>query len=85
MYNALLLLFIGSFASISQKTKNIIFYLVLTGVFFFSGSIYLLSTNELTNFDFKVIGFITPIGGLLLIAAWIVAMLNFLKIHSDKS
>jgi uncharacterized membrane protein YgdD (TMEM256/DUF423 family) len=30
-------------------------------------SIYLLATNNLTSFDFKVIGFVTPIGGLLLI------------------
>jgi uncharacterized membrane protein YgdD (TMEM256/DUF423 family) len=32
-----------------------------------------------------VIGFVTPIGGLLLIVAWLLAMLNFLKIKSDKS
>ena len=85
MYQALFLLFIGGFAPLSQKVKTIILYLVVLGVVFFSGSIFLLSTNTLTTFDFKVIGFITPIGGLLLIVAWLVAMLNFLKIKSDKS
>jgi len=45
--------------------------LVIVGVLFFSGSIYLLATNDLTSFDFKVIGFVTPIGGLLLISSWI--------------
>jgi uncharacterized membrane protein YgdD (TMEM256/DUF423 family) len=32
----------------------------------------LLATNDLTAFDFKIIGFVTPIGGGLLIAAWCV-------------
>ena len=85
MYHALFLLFVGGFAPLSKKVKTIILYLVVLGVVFFSGSIFLLSTNTLTTFDFKVIGFITPIGGLLLIVAWLLAMLNFLKIKSDKS
>jgi uncharacterized membrane protein YgdD (TMEM256/DUF423 family) len=37
------------------------------------------------NFDFKVVGFVTPIGGLLLIIAWLLVLINFLKIDSDKS
>lgn len=85
MYHALFLLFIGGFSSISQKTKRVIFYLVLIGVLCFSGSIYGLATNDLTSFDFKVIGFVTPIGGLLLIIAWLIMLINFLKIDSDKS
>ncbi len=85
MYHALFLFFIGGFAPLSQKVKAIILYLVVIGVLFFSGSVFLLSTNTLTAFDFKVIGFITPIGGLLLIVAWLLAMLNFLKIKSYKS
>jgi hypothetical protein len=32
-------------------------------VSFYFLSIYLLATNNLTSFDFKVIGFVTPIGG----------------------
>ncbi len=69
MYHALFLLFIGM-AGLSQKAKKIIYYLVVVGVLFFSGSIYLLATNSLTAFDFKIIGFVTPLGGLLLISAW---------------
>ena len=85
MYHALFLLFIGIYSGITLKTKRIIYYLVLFGVLFFSGSIYGLATNELTNFDFKAIGFITPIGGLLLIIAWALLLINFLKTKSDKS
>jgi uncharacterized membrane protein YgdD (TMEM256/DUF423 family) len=54
----------------SEGTKRVVFYLILVGVIFFSFSIYLLATNALTTFDFKKIGFITPIGGTLLIAGW---------------
>ena len=78
MYHALFLIFIG-LAGLSQKTKKIIYYLVVVGVLFFSGSIYLLATNNLTIFDFKIIGFATPIGGLLLISAWGVLLLNYIN------
>ena len=79
MYHALFLVFIGTINELSQKAKKTIYYLVVVGVIFFSGSIYLLATNNLTSFDFKVIGFITPVGGLLLIVAWGVLFMNFLK------
>lgn len=79
MYHALFLLFIGTSTLLNEKTKKTIFYLVSVGVLFFSGSIYFLATNSLTSFDFKTIGFITPIGGLLLILAWMVLFFNILK------
>ncbi|MDD5151617.1 MAG: DUF423 domain-containing protein [Flavobacterium sp.] len=77
MYHALFLMFIGMINEMSQKAKKTIYYLVIFGVFFFSGSIYLLATNSLTAFDFKIIGFVTPIGGLLLILAWGTLLLNY--------
>ena len=79
MYHALFLVLIGTLNELSIKTKKIIYNLVVFGVLFFSGSIYLLATNSLTSFDFKVIGFITPIGGLLLILGWGVLFFNFIK------
>lgn len=82
MYHALFLLFVGSSSLVAPQYKTIIFYLVIAGVILFSGSIYGLATNALSNFDFKKIGFITPIGGLLLIISWIVVIVNFLKIKS---
>jgi uncharacterized membrane protein YgdD (TMEM256/DUF423 family) len=78
MYHALFLVLIGTL-ELSLKAKKIIYNLVVFGVIFFSGSIYLLATNSLTTFDFKVIGFVTPIGGLLLILAWSVLFFNFIK------
>jgi uncharacterized membrane protein YgdD (TMEM256/DUF423 family) len=79
LYHALFLLFIGMTNEVSQKTKKTIYYLVIFGILFFSGSIYLLATNNLTTLDFKTIGFITPIGGLLLIVAWSVLIINLVK------
>jgi len=79
MYHALFLLCIGINNELSQKAKKIIYNLVVFGVLLFSGSIYLLATNSLTSFDFKVIGFVTPVGGLLLILAWGVLLLHFIK------
>lgn len=79
MYHALFLLFVGTSVLVSEKAQKGIYYLVLSGVLFFSGSIYLLATNELTTFDFRVIGFVTPIGGLLLIMAWFWLFFDFLK------
>lgn len=79
MYHALFLLFLGLNNQLSSKIKKVILILTLLGIIMFSGSIYLLATNNLTSFDFKAIGFITPIGGLLLILAWSVFMIQFLK------
>ncbi len=77
MYHAILLLFVGNTNLIQPKTKKMIFYLVLFGIVFFSGSIYGLATNLLTNFDFKTIALITPLGGLLLILAWFLLIIDF--------
>ena len=84
MYHAIVLLFIGMSPFFSEKTKQLLFYLIVIGVLLFSGSIYGLATNELTAFNFKTIGFVTPIGGLLLILSWAIMLLKFLKIKSDK-
>ena len=79
MYHALFLLFIG-LSGLSEKAKKTIYFLVIIGVIFFSGSIYLLATNgHFIPFDFKTIGFITPIGGLLLILSWGILLINLLK------
>lgn len=79
IYHALFLVLIGMLNGLSTKAKKIIYNLVVFGVIFFSGSIYLLATNSLTTFDFKIIGFATPIGGLLLILAWGVLLMNLVK------
>ena len=82
MYHALFLVFLGLATELSKKAQKIIYNLVVFGVIFFSGSIYLLATKSLTSFDFKAIGIITPIGGLLLILAWGILLFNLTKKNS---
>ena len=83
MYHALFLLFLATNNMVQEKTKKIIHLMVIFGVVFFSGSIYLLATNAITSFDFKVIGFITPIGGLLFIIAWAMVFIDIFKNKSQ--
>ena len=82
MYQAFFLFFLATQNDILEKTKKTIFALILSGTLFFSGSIYLLSTTGITGVNFKSIGFITPIGGVLLILAW--GMLGYSIIQSRK-
>ncbi|MFK8271948.1 DUF423 domain-containing protein [Capnocytophaga canimorsus] len=82
MYHALFLLGVGVIPVqyLSQKAQKIILYLTFFGVLFFSGSIYFLATNDFTSFfDFRKIALITPLGGLLLIGAWVVLFFSILK------
>ena len=71
MYHGLFLLFIGTTQMLLPEQKNIVFYLTLFGTILFSGSIFLLSSSGVTGINFKFLGPITPIGGLLLIASWV--------------
>ncbi len=79
MYHALFLLFIGLTNQLTIKIKKAIVLFTIFGIILFSGSIYLLSTMSITSINFKVIGFVTPIGGALLIVAWGILMFHFLK------
>jgi uncharacterized membrane protein YgdD (TMEM256/DUF423 family) len=79
IYHALFLIFLSSQNFTTSKLNKTLFWLILTGVIFFSGSIYGLATNELTSFDFKNIAWITPIGGTLLILSWALVFFNVIK------
>ena len=79
MYHALFLLFIGMNSFLEENKKKTIFRLVIFGVIFFSGSIYLLATKSISGVNFRSIGIITPIGGTLLIVAWGLLIWNILK------
>lgn len=67
MYHALALLLIGVIKLIKPELQlNTVGYLFITGIIIFSGSLYILSITNI-----KWLGAITPIGGLLLIIAWV--------------
>lgn len=71
MYHVFALLIVGIAPVITENVKKWVFRFFVLGILFFSGSIYLLSLNSLFPFDAKMIGFVTPIGGLFFILGWI--------------
>ncbi len=79
IYHAIALVIINSVPTFTQlkgiKTTNWLFNL---GIVFFSGSIYLLSTMEISGLSFlKFLGPITPVGGLLFIIGWSLLAVKF--------
>lgn len=82
MYHALLLILLSNLKEFQLKS---ILYLLVSGTFLFSFSIYLLSIRNLI--DFKMIGIlgpITPIGGTLLIASWALLLLRVIRSNSTN-
>jgi uncharacterized membrane protein YgdD (TMEM256/DUF423 family) len=67
------------------QTHKTVFYLIATGMFLFSGSIYLLSTKELLGFESiaSVVGPITPVGGVLMILGWMLLGIQLLRSKSS--
>lgn len=82
MYHALFLLFVGTNNAITNKTKTTIFYFIISGVLAFSGSLYLLAINKVLPIDIRAFGFVTPIGGLLLIMGWFWLFVSFFRKNS---
>ena len=82
LYHVFFLLIVHLLPGISEKTKSLLYKLVLVGILLFSGSIYLLSTRAVTGVDISAVGWITPIGGTLLISAWLVLAFRY---FSSKS
>lgn len=80
MYHALLLLLLGILISNGHQFSKAIFYLLIAGVVLFSGSIYLLATNDLTSLDFRALALATPLGGSLLIISWAWLLVYFIKL-----
>ncbi|KTD53656.1 hypothetical protein Lsan_4066 [Legionella santicrucis] len=73
--HSLALLFVGIILyRFNAQTIRVSGWLFFAGILFFSGSLYLLS---LTNI--KIIGMITPIGGVCFIAAWLLLAIGIHK------
>lgn len=76
MYHVLVLLFVNSYSGFTNKIKNKISLFFFIGIFLFSGSLYLLSTGIVSG---KIIGPITPLGGLFFIIGWLYLAFQFSK------
>ena len=79
-YHAFLLLALANTSLISSKFKKWIYWLTVIGVLFFSGSIYVLCLDEyILGNNLKGIALVTPLGGLLLLGAWLLLLIGLIK------
>ncbi|MBL0913794.1 MAG: DUF423 domain-containing protein [Bacteroidia bacterium] len=67
----------------AERKKHLSFLLPAilfgTGILFFSGSLYLLAIKDVLSFNTKILGPITPIGGVLFIAGWLLLAIKAIK------
>lgn len=78
MYQGLGLLILGFNAASLSSSVKWVFRLILIGVLLFSGSIYLLALEPWIGVPGSVLGPVTPLGGVLMIAGWAVLLVGFL-------
>jgi uncharacterized membrane protein YgdD (TMEM256/DUF423 family) len=74
-YGSLGIIFLALAGNAYRKPALLLFW----GIAVFSFSLYLLSMNELWGAGLKKLGAITPLGGLMMISAWIWAAYIFKK------
>jgi len=74
--HSLLLLIVVSLPILSKNQKQKIGTTLIVGILMFSGSIYLLAPGLVAA---KYIWFVTPLGGLVLLMAWLMIALYALK------
>ncbi|MAO35875.1 DUF423 domain-containing protein [Mesonia oceanica] len=78
MYHAILLLIIGlNFPLVNILEQWMVFFIIV-GVILFSFSIYGLCISSSRGKKIKILGPITPLGGLSLIIGWILMLVVFL-------
>ncbi|MEO2072815.1 MAG: DUF423 domain-containing protein [Zunongwangia sp.] len=80
IYHALLLIGLANFTKLQN---NLLFWFFTIGSIFFSGSIYLLSLDELAGLDFSSIALVTPLGGALLIVGWTLLIFKSLRLNYE--
>ncbi|SMO85798.1 Uncharacterized membrane protein YgdD, TMEM256/DUF423 family [Saccharicrinis carchari] len=76
MYHALVLLLIGFYFSFSSKIESYMAWAFILGTFLFSVSIYFLALGTTRDWTLGWLGPITPLGGLFLIIAWVLLIVN---------
>ena len=82
---AMLVLFILS-KQITSKFINYAYYSFFTGIVLFSGSLYFLCTRNLWQAEWlKVLGPLTPIGGLFFVVGWLCIAVVGYKMAKEKT
>ena len=79
MYAAFFLLIVGYILKFETTSEKWISILMIAGTFIFSVTIYLLAFSEVMAVPTKIIGPLTPLGGLLMIISWAMLIFYFIK------
>ncbi len=79
--HSLLILIVGLIPVLSNVAKKNVSLLLSLGILLFSGSIYLLTLGVVPA---AYIWFVTPVGGLLFLAAWLLLGMYFIKQKSES-
>ena len=85
MYHGIALLAVGLSASQFNFSLKPFVFLVISGVIGFSVSIYFLAMQDLLGVKLSFLGPITPIGGSLLIVAWVFLLWKVVKMKEAKT
>ncbi|GAA4318882.1 DUF423 domain-containing protein [Mucilaginibacter gynuensis] len=80
-YHVFALLFLSTFTRFKNKLIAGAYYFFSLGIVFFSGSLYLLACRDLLGLDTltRIIGPITPLGGLFFIVGWVLVVLAAIR------
>jgi len=85
MYHSFFLLFVGILQIIKPEIKlTLVRNLAIVGVFFFSFSIYLLTAQTQMGFNIPVLWAFTPLGGIILMSAWLVLLVKITLLTKDS-
>ncbi len=80
MYHAIMLIISGIVFPFIGTSQQLIAWFFIIGIFLFSFSIYGLTLSASAGKKIKILGPITPLGGLLLILGWIFFTINIAEI-----
>lgn len=79
MYHAIVLLIIGTQLPLVNSLEVVMVWLFIIGTLLFSFSIYGLCISSAKGNKIKILGPITPLGGLLLVAGWVCLLIYFIS------
>ena len=80
MYHAIILIITGIVFPFTQTGQQLTAWLFMIGILLFSFSIYGLTYSSSINKKLKILGPVTPLGGLFLILGWIFFTINIAEI-----
>mgnify|MGYP001189590535 FL=1 len=80
MYHAIILIITGIVFPFTQTGQQLTAWLFMIGILLFSFSIYGLTYSSSINKKLKILGPVTPLGGLFLILGWIFFTMNISEI-----